>query len=358
MSKKRVLGFTLALIIGSTSAIYADGFKDLQNAKWAEASIQKMVEKGYVGGFPDGTFRPSASISRAEFMAIINKMNNFTEEADVEFKDVSKSHWAYNEIRKAVKAGYASGFPDGTFKPGAPVTREQAAAIISSLYEFENNANSVAIKDLSKVSPWAADSVAKMLSNNIMSGYQDGSFGGKNPMNRAECIVVLDRVLTNKKDAPSLDTAKKPEEVKKSEEVKKQEEVKKPETSAGGGGGGGGTSSGGSSSGGSTGGNETNKPSQEIVDSLNLVNTSLNGIVMRELKTSLQKETAGIIASSVSNYLGNYNYSISSDVENAKSKASQMSESEYKEFKNTITRNIPAKDLDVLNNFFGLGLTK
>lgn len=349
MSKKRVLGFTLALIIGSTSAIYADGFKDLQNAKWAEASIQKMVEKGYVGGFPDGTFRPSASISRAEFMAIINKMNNFTEEADVEFKDVSKSHWAYNEIRKAVKAGYASGFPDGTFKPGAPVTREQAAAIISSLYEFENNANSVAIKDLSKVSPWAADSVAKMLSNNIMSGYQDGSFGGKNPMNRAECIVVLDRVLTNKKDAPSLDTAKKLEEVKKAEEVKKQEEVKTPETNAGGGGGGGSTPSG---------GNETNKPSQEIINSLNLVNTRLNGIVMRELKTSLQKETAGIIASSVSNYLGNYSYSISSDVENAKSKASQMSESEYQEFKNTITGNIPAKDLDVLNNFFGLGLTK
>lgn len=347
MSKKRVLGFTLALIIGSTSAIYADGFKDLQNAKWAEASIQKMVEKGYVGGFPDGTFRPSASISRAEFMAIINKMNNFTEEADVEFKDVSKSHWAYNEIRKAVKAGYASGFPDGTFKPGAPVTREQAAAIISSLYEFENNANSVAIKDLSKVSPWAADSVAKMLSNNIMSGYQDGSFGGKNPMNRAECIVVLDRVLTNKKDAPSLDTAKKLEEVKKAEEVKKQEEVKTPETNAGGGGGGGSTPSG---------GNESNKPSQEIINSLNLVNTRLNGIVMRELKTSLQKETAGIIASSISSYLGNYNYSISSDVENAKSKASQMSESEYQEFKNTITGNIPAKDLEVLNKFFGLGL--
>lgn len=354
MSKKRVLGFTLALIIGSTSAIYADGFKDLQNAKWAEASIQKMVEKGYVGGFPDGTFRPSASISRAEFMAIINKMNNFTEEADVEFKDVSKSHWAYNEIRKAVKAGYASGFPDGTFKPGAPVTREQAAAIISSLYEFENNANGVAIKDLSKISPWAADSVVKMLSNNIMSGYQDGSFGGKNPMNRAECIVVLDRVLTNKKSAstPSAETIKKPEEIKKTEETKKPEEVKKPETNTGGGGGGG------ASSGGSTGSNETNKPSKEIVASLSLVNTRLNGIVMQELKTSLQKETANIIASSVSNYLGNYSYSITSDVESAKSKASQMSESEYQEFKNAITGNIPAKDLDVLNNFFGLGLTK
>lgn len=343
MSKKRILGFTLAIIMGSTSAIYADSFKDLDKAKWAEPSIQKMVEKGYVGGFPDGTFRPSASISRAEFMAIINKMNNFTEEADVEFKDVSKSHWAYNEIRKAVKAGYASGFPDGTFKPGAPVTREQAAAIISNLYEFENSANSVAIKDLSKISPWAADGVVKLLSNNIMSGYEDGSFGGKTPMNRAECIVVLDRVLTNKKDntkVANTQETKKPEET-----VAKKEEPKKAEENTSTGGGGGGSS---------TGGNTANKPSQQILDSLNLVSSRLNGIVAKELKTDLQKETVAIIASSIGKYLNDYNYSISSDVENAKSKASQMSEKEYQDFKNAISGNIPAKDLDVLNNFFGL----
>lgn len=343
MSKKRILGFTLAIIMGSTSAIYADSFKDLDKAKWAEPSIQKMVEKGYVGGFPDGTFRPSASISRAEFMAIINKMNNFTEEADVEFKDVSKSHWAYNEIRKAVKAGYASGFPDGTFKPGAPVTREQAAAIISNLYEFENSANGVAIKDLNKISPWAADGVVKLLSNNIMSGYEDGSFGGKTPMNRAECIVVLDRVLTNKKDntkVANTQETKKPEET-----VAKKEEPKKAEENTSTGGGGGGSS---------TGGNTANKPSQQILDSLNLVSSRLNGIVAKELKTDLQKETVAIIASSIGKYLNDYNYSISSDVENAKSKASQMSEKEYQDFKNAISGNIPAKDLDVLNNFFGL----
>lgn len=345
MSKKRILGFTLAIIIGSTSAIYADGFKDLDKAKWAEPSIQKMVEKGYVGGFPDGTFRPSASISRAEFMAIINKMNNFTEEADVEFKDVSKSHWAYNEIRKAVKAGYASGFPDGTFKPGAPVTREQAAAIISNLYEFENSANSVAIKDLSKISPWAADGVVKLLSNNIMSGYEDGSFGGKTPMNRAECIVVLDRVLTNKKDNTKVTNT---QETKKTEEtVVKKEEPKKTEenSSTGGGGGGGGGSS--------TGGNNSNKPSQEIIASLNNVASEIKSSVESKLKTKLQKETITIIVSSIEKYLNDYNYSISADVENAKSKASQMSESEYKEFKDIIKVNIPAKDLDVLNNFFG-----
>lgn len=348
MSKKRVVALTLALMIGSTSAIYADGFKDLQNSKWAEASIQKMVEKGYVGGFPDGTFRPTANISRAEFMAIINKMNNFTEEADVEFKDVTKSHWAYNEIRKAVKAGYASGFPDGTFKPGAPVTREQAAAIISSLYEFENNANSVAIKDLSKISPWAVDSVVKLTSSNIMGGYQDGNFGGKTPMNRAECIVVLDRVLTNKKDttiSPS-EAAKKPEEVKKTEEVKKSEEVKKPETNTGGGGGGGGTSSGG--------GNNVNKPTEEVIASLNTAVSRLNTFTMKELKTDLQKDTARIIVDSISKYLNDYNYSIDSDVERAKANRAKMTDEEYQAFKNAITGNIPGKDLDVLNSFFKL----
>ncbi len=137
MSKKRVTGVMMALILGMTSAAYADGFKDIDEKNWAAPSIHKMAEKGYVGGFPDGTFRPGANISRAEFIAIINKINSFTDQQNVEFEDVSRNHWAYGEIKAAIKAGYASGFPDGTFRPNNPVTREQAAAIINNIYKPE-----------------------------------------------------------------------------------------------------------------------------------------------------------------------------------------------------------------------------
>ena len=71
MNKKRVLGLMMAFMMTATSGAYAAEFKDVKDSSWAAASIKRMSEKGYAGGFPDGTFRPGANISRAEFAAII-----------------------------------------------------------------------------------------------------------------------------------------------------------------------------------------------------------------------------------------------------------------------------------------------
>ena len=94
MNRKRVLGLAVAFVMTATSGAYAAGFKDVKDSNWASESINRMSEKGYTGGFPDGTFRPGANISRAEFAAIINKINGFTEQEKTEFRDLSSSHWA------------------------------------------------------------------------------------------------------------------------------------------------------------------------------------------------------------------------------------------------------------------------
>ena len=334
MYKKRVLGLTVALMLMATSGAYANSFNDVKDSNWAAASIGRMSEKNFVGGFPDGTFRPAANISRAEFVAIINKINGFTEQMDSEFKDLSSEHWAYADIKAATKAGYAGGFPDGTFRPNLPVTREQAAAILNNIYKFENSAQGVTIKDLSKVSPWAADSVIKVVSNGIMGGYEDGTFAPKKPVTRAECIVILDRIIENKDKNTGSETV----------QPQDQAVVTSPGTTASAGGGGGGSSSGGS--------NQISD--QQVKDSLNLVSQRLEGSVKADLTTNLQKKTADIISSSLSKYIADKNYSIDKDVKNAKSEISKMNETEYKNFKNAITGNIPAKDLDNLNKYFDL----
>ena len=304
MNRKRVLGLAVAFVMTATSGAYAAGFKDVKDSNWASESINRMSEKGYTGGFPDGTFRPGANISRAEFAAIINKINGFTEQEKTEFRDLSSSHWAYAEIRSAVKAGYAGGFPDGTFKPNLPVTREQAAAILNNIYKFENSAQSVTIKDLSKVSPWAADSVLRVVASGAMGGYEDGTFSPKKPVTRAECIVILDRIVQNQEKAEASDSVQPSE--------------------------------------------------QQVKDSLSLVSQRLDGAVKSDLTTDLQKQTAAKISASVSKYISDSSYSISGDVEDAKSAIAQMGSDEYKAFKNAITSNIPAKHLETLNKYFEL----
>lgn len=304
MNRKRVLGLAVAFVMTATSGAYAAGFKDVKDSNWASESINRMSEKGYTGGFPDGTFRPGANISRAEFAAIINKINGFTEQEKTEFRDLSSSHWAYAEIRSAVKAGYAGGFPDGTFKPNLPVTREQAAAILNNIYKFENSAQSVTIKDLSKVSPWAADSVLRVVASGVMGGYEDGTFSPKKPVTRAECIVILDRIVQNQEKAEASDSVQPSE--------------------------------------------------QQVKDSLSLVSQRLDGAVKSDLTTDLQKQTAAKISASVSKYISDSSYSISGDVEDTKSAIAQMGSDEYKAFKNAITSNIPAKDLETLNKYFEL----
>lgn len=304
MNRKRVLGLAVAFVMTATSGAYAAGFKDVKDSNWASESINRMSEKGYTGGFPDGTFRPGANISRAEFAAIINKINGFTEQEKTEFRDLSSSHWAYAEIRAAVRAGYAGGFPDGTFKPNLPVTREQAAAILNNIYKFENSAQSVTIKDLSKVSPWAADSVLRVVASGAMGGYEDGTFSPKKPVTRAECIVILDRIVQNQEKAEASDSVQPSE--------------------------------------------------QQVKDSLSLVSQRLDGAVKSDLTTDLQKQTAAKISASVSKYISDSSYSISGDVEDAKSAIAQMGSEEYKAFKNAITSNIPAKHLETLNKYFEL----
>lgn len=336
MKIKKVLGLTLTLLIMASSAIFADGFKDSHKTPWAESSIKKMSALGYVGGFPDGSFRPTAQISRAEFIAIMNKMNGFTEEADISFKDIKVNHWAYGEIRRAVKAGYVSGFPDGTFQPNTPVTREQAAAIISNLYEFENKGQSLAIKDLKDVSPWALESVAKLMANGIIGGYEDGSFGGKKAMNRAECIVTFDRTITKGVSLKELaETGKSFEDLKKPEE-------QKPQENQGGGG--------------SAGGSGSSQPT--LGQSLQLAKDRLNGPIMNDLTTDKQKETAGVIASSIGEYLKNSNYNIDKDVADAKENLKSMSQDEYAAFKDRILYHIPINHLDALDKVFGDALRK
>lgn len=94
---------------------------------WAAEFIRGLVAKGYISGFPDGTFKPQAPITRAQYAAIISKAFSLpAKQAATSFVDVAQSYWAFPFIQKANQMGFISGFPDGSFRPDQNLTRVQA----------------------------------------------------------------------------------------------------------------------------------------------------------------------------------------------------------------------------------------
>ena len=108
------------------------GFKDISN-HWAKDTILEFVEKEYIDGYEDNTFRPNNSITRAEFIKIVNNFFNLTEESDINFSDVKKDEWYYKDLRIAVAAGYIDGYEDNTFRAYENITRQEVAKIISKI---------------------------------------------------------------------------------------------------------------------------------------------------------------------------------------------------------------------------------
>lgn len=194
MFQKKAISLFIALLLLSTPT-FSQTFSDINQLPWAQSAIENLYLNGFINGYPDGTFKPSGTISRAEVVKIFNRINDFSEETDKVFTDVNSSHWAYKEIRIAVKAGIIQGFPDGSFRPDTPITREQLAVMINNLYHLENKVMSKPLKDLSSLSSWAVQAVINVLSNDLMRLNNDGSFGGKSNALRADSAFALNNVV-------------------------------------------------------------------------------------------------------------------------------------------------------------------
>ena len=105
-------------------------FSDVSNGQWHNKAISTMAKLGIVKGRRADRFDPDASITRAEFAAICARFNTKPVENSGSFSDIS-GHWAENEIERAAAFGWISGYPDGTFRPDARITRAEAMTMIN-----------------------------------------------------------------------------------------------------------------------------------------------------------------------------------------------------------------------------------
>src|SRR5450756_1267299 len=163
---------------------------------WAQVKIQSWIDKGLIKGYPDGTFKPDQDITRAEFMALVNRAFGYTAVAPITYTDVKAGSWYAPEVAKAQAAGYITGYPDGTMKPENPITREEVATIVARIKNLTSDANAAdKYTDASKIGSWSKRQVGAVTSAKIMQGYPDGSFMPQGLITRAEVVEALDNAL-------------------------------------------------------------------------------------------------------------------------------------------------------------------
>lgn len=105
-------------------------FSDVSDGQWHNKAVSTMAKLGIVKGRRTDRFDPDASITRAEFAAICARFSTKPVENSGSFSDIS-GHWAENEIERAAAFGWISGYPDGTFRPDARITRAEAMTMIN-----------------------------------------------------------------------------------------------------------------------------------------------------------------------------------------------------------------------------------
>ncbi|MCL2771874.1 MAG: S-layer homology domain-containing protein [Oscillospiraceae bacterium] len=118
---------------GSKNDIIVNPFSDITGNEWYAQAVTYLASKGILRGYADDTFRANEPITRAEFVVIASRFYDILDDATIPFTDISKDYWAYESIASAYAKGWLSGYPDNTFRPEANITRAECVVIVNRI---------------------------------------------------------------------------------------------------------------------------------------------------------------------------------------------------------------------------------
>ncbi|PJO42907.1 S-layer homology domain-containing protein [Lysinibacillus xylanilyticus] len=194
-------------------------FKDVTKSHWAYESIKQVAEKGLVTGYEDGTYKPSAQVTRAEFATFLSRIFDGKDRTTAKFKDVD-SHWAIDAIQEGLSVGFIQGsdFANNKFEPNKPMTRGEMSRWLANGLAHANPEYAKVIEEMANssltlipipefygggVNKKDLPYIGVALGTGLLSGYEDFSFKPNGNTTRAEVATILIRFMDTMKKAPS-----------------------------------------------------------------------------------------------------------------------------------------------------------
>lgn len=177
--------YVLALPAAST-------YKDVNRDFWAFPYVEVLAAKSIISGYQGNFFKPNNNLNRAEFakLVVIAKKLTLVSPENPSFKDVPSTHWAYAYIETAKQAGIISGYPGDIFKPSVDVTRAEMIKSIIAASGLPINTSGTTFFDV-LYDHWAFNFIMTAMNKGMVSGYPDGSFRPKANLTRAEAAKMI-----------------------------------------------------------------------------------------------------------------------------------------------------------------------
>jgi hypothetical protein len=169
--------------------------------------LEKVKHVAYMKGYPNGSFGPGKPITRAEAAAIFYRLIvdvNKEMPLVTTFSDIKSSDWYAQAVAYLTEQDVIQGYPDGTFGPGKTITRAEFAAMASRFETISYNA----IHAFSDVPSdyWASEYITSVYAKGWMQGFIDGTFKPNHSMTRAEVVTMVNRMLERKIEKKSIPT--------------------------------------------------------------------------------------------------------------------------------------------------------
>ena len=184
----------LAVLAREARASFADMTGD---SSWARDAVELLGGAGILKGVHENRFEPAREVTRAEAtVMLVRALGLPSPSTRPAFRDVRENDWYAGELAAAASAGLVTGYEDGTFRPDRPIAREELVTVLARALNLSGGKGaSLPFADAGTVAAWARDGVAAAVSAGLVRGYPDGTFRPGNPITRAECAVLVYRAL-------------------------------------------------------------------------------------------------------------------------------------------------------------------
>ena len=183
---------------GAQEEVKSGSFRDVTRGHWAFASVERAAELGLVTGYSDGTFRPDTHVTRAQFVLMLWRMCGKPAAAKAaSFADAS-ADWYQDALSWAVEKGYVNGLSDTRFGPDAPITRQQAMAILFRLNGGQSGTELTltgiyeqTFADSTAIASWAKDATWWAVYHELVSGVGGSRIAPEANASRAQIAAIL-----------------------------------------------------------------------------------------------------------------------------------------------------------------------